>query len=72
MRYRQIIILYVKPIIVESNCHRLDLDFNVASPFYPSERQPRQKSCDHHFDPTPSVTNCSICPYSVICESNVS
>jgi ATP-dependent helicase/nuclease subunit A len=27
---------------------------------------------DRRFDPTPSVANCSICPYSVICESSVS
>jgi ATP-dependent helicase/nuclease subunit A len=27
---------------------------------------------DRHFEPTPSVANCSICPYSVICESSVS
>jgi ATP-dependent helicase/nuclease subunit A len=27
---------------------------------------------DRRIDPTPSVANCSICPYSVICESSVS
>ena len=27
---------------------------------------------DRHFDPTPSVSNCSICPYSPICESSIS
>ena len=27
---------------------------------------------DRYFEPTPSVVNCSICPYSIICESSVS
>jgi hypothetical protein len=32
-----------------SNCHRLDLDFNVASPFYPVKRKANLESGDRIF-----------------------